>query len=382
VLLFIMIALLIIALIIGVPLSYPFLLRFLIKRKTSPERGLNNSTSGSKYCPDISVIIPVYNEESVIENRINNIYQTSYSKDKIELIVVDSGSTDNTSEIVKNRFGNTITLIQEEERRGKAHAINLALKKCRGEIVIITDGPTLYEANSISEMVRAFHDPTVGGATLRYFFPNSEENLSEQLFWKYKDKIRILESQLQSTSYLSGEACAFRRSIIDNVAEDTLADDANIAFQILTKGYRTVVSDKSYFIEKPPSISEYNRIKARRALGGLQEILRHRRLFFNRNYGKLGTVILPYRFFMELVAPILFVILLGLIVPFFVELVNYVGILGAALLGGILLLALVAFRKQALTFFRTQLILLRGLILLLANKKDVRWTQSRTTRQN
>ncbi len=381
--LFTVTAIAIVAMIVGVPLLYPFLLTFFKSKRRLTARLECKNGSTSTYYPNISIIIPVHNEEKVIENRINNIYETSYPKDKIELIVVNSGSADNTSHILKNKFGNEITLIEEEERKGKAHAINLALKECRGEIVILTDGPTLYEVNSISEMVRNFQDPAIGGATLCYSIPNSEKNktnLSEQLFWKYKDKIRVLESQLQSTSYLSGEACAFRRSIIDTVAEDTIADDANIAFQILSKGHRVIASDKSHFIEKSPSSDEYLKVKARRALGGLQEIIRHRRLFFNRNYGMLGMVILPYRFFMELVAPILFVILLGLIVPLFVELVSYVGIFGVAILGAGLLLALAVFRNKALTFFRTQLILLRGLMLLARNQKDVRWIQSHTTR--
>src|SRR4030095_9777088 len=116
--------------------------------------------------PIVSVIIPVYNEELVIERRINNIFESKYPVDKLEVLLVDSGSTDKSRSIIQEKFPNRVILISEEQRRGKAHAINLALKICKGDIQIITDGPTLFGKHTILELVNSLKNSSVGGASV------------------------------------------------------------------------------------------------------------------------------------------------------------------------------------------------------------------------
>jgi hypothetical protein len=117
----------------------------------------------------------------------------------------------------------------------------------------------------------------------------------------------VLEGALCSTSWLSGEACAFRNKTIYEVHEDTLADDSNddsnIALQLISKNYRVVVNKNAQFIEKSPSQArDYFKIKTCRALGGLLETLRFRSLLLNRRYGCFGLIIFPYRFFVSSLA--------------------------------------------------------------------------------
>ena len=73
--------------------------------------------------PMVSILIPVYNEESVIERRINNIFESAYPKDKLEIIVIDSGSRDKTRSIIETNFQNRVILIREEPkvRQGSCH---------------------------------------------------------------------------------------------------------------------------------------------------------------------------------------------------------------------------------------------------------------------
>ena len=87
--------------------------------------------------PFVSVIVPTYNEERVIEKRIKNLFELDYPENKYEIIVVDSGSTDNTAQIVEDiirqNTKTTLKLIKENERKGKASAINLGKKHAKGE---------------------------------------------------------------------------------------------------------------------------------------------------------------------------------------------------------------------------------------------------------
>jgi cellulose synthase/poly-beta-1,6-N-acetylglucosamine synthase-like glycosyltransferase len=330
----------------------------------------------------VSILIPVYSEESVIVRRINNIFESTYPKNKLEVIVIDSGSPDKTLSEIHSNFQNKVTLITEEERKGKAHAINLGLEICKGEIVIITDATALYERNTIFELVNSFKDTSVGAVSALYRVPNSEDSLvsdAESKFWLYKDEVRVLESLTHSTSWLSGEACAFRNKIVTIVDEDTLADDSNISLQIISKGYRSIVNQNAYFTERSPTqFTDYVKVKSRRTLGGLIETLRFKSFFFNRKYGYFGMIIFPYRFFVYLISPILSCILIGILVLSVSEVTTSFGLYVTLLLGSLALVVGFILRNMVLSYFYTQLFTLIAIIWLLRGNIDVRWTRSRT----
>ena len=332
----------------------------------------------------MSVIIPVHNEELVIERRLNNILRNGYPQNKMQIVVVDSGSADKTSSIVLQKFQDEVMLLREGYRQGKAHAINSALDKCIGDIVIVTDGPALYSKDTIFHIVRCFEDPSVGGVSVLYKIPNENESTStvyEKTFWSYKDKLRVLESTLCSTSWLSGEACAFRNKAIYKVHEDTLADDSNIALQLISKNYRVVVNKNAQFTEKSPSqTKDYFKIKIRRALGGLIETLRFGSLLFNRRYGCFGLIIFPYRFFCLFISPIVSLVALGLAIPAAVDIYDHFGILNGLIVIGTGSAVCFFLRQKIIAYIYTQVILLAALFMMLTRKVDVRWTQSHSTR--
>jgi len=373
----------ILSLVLAIHITYSLLLKRLSKKGTTliAEDEYKNSYSHSEL-PDVSILIPVYNEERDIERRLDNILESDYPKNKLEIIVIDSGSIDKTRSIIESHFQSTVILITEQERQGKAHAINLGLQRCKGEIVILTDGTTLYDRRTIRQLVDSFKDIRIGAVSAIYDVPNKEESGvsdSEYKFWSHKDKIRLLESSTHSTSWLSGEACAFRSKIIDKVDEDTLADDSNIALQIISKGYRAIVNHDAHFKERAPTqFYDYMKIKSRRTLGGLIETLRFRSLLFNRNYGCFGTIIFPYRFFVYLISPIMSCFLLALAILATIEIISYLGIYTTLLIGAALILIGLILRDLIMTYLYTHLFTIIALIWLIIGNTDVRWTRSRT----
>jgi len=377
---------------IAIHASYLLLLNGLQRYKNSQFRPYNERYNLGKpirgpdptKIPVVSVIIPVHNEELVIERRLNNILRNGYPQNKMQIVVVDSGSADKTSSIVLQKFQEEVMLLQERHRQGKAHAINSALDKCIGDIVIVTDGPALYTKDTIFHIVRCFEDPSVGGVSILYKIPNENESRStvyEKTFWSYKDKLRVLESALCSTSWLSGEACAFRNKTIYKVHEDSLADDSNIALQLISKNYRVVVNESAQFTEKSPSqAKDYFKIKIRRALGGLLETLRFGFLLFNRRYGCFGLIIFPYRFFCLFISPIVSLFALGLALPAAVDIYDHFGIPYGLIIIGIGAAVCFFLRQEIIAYIYTQVILMAALIIMLTRKVDVRWMQSQSTR--
>jgi biofilm PGA synthesis N-glycosyltransferase PgaC len=374
--------LLVLFFVFGIHMIYPLLLKRISEKVINVSWGnIGKKSFLQSDLPLVSIIIPVYNEESVIERRINNIFESTYPRNKLEIIVIDSGSTDKTRFIIESHFNRAVTLITEEERKGKAHAINLALPLCKGDIVILTDGTALYDKATIFHLVNSFVDEAIGAASAFYDVPNREEShasASEHKFWLHKDDIRILESKAHSTSWLSGEACAFRNGIISQVHEDTLADDSNIALQIISKGYRTTVNQDAHFTERAPTeFTDYIKIKSRRALGGLIETLRFKSLLLNRNYGYFGRIIFPYRFFVYLISPVLSCVLVVLAILAAIDIISYVGIY-SLLIGVVLISIAFILRDIIMAYFYTQLFTVIALVWLLGGNVDVRWTRSKT----
>jgi cellulose synthase/poly-beta-1,6-N-acetylglucosamine synthase-like glycosyltransferase len=370
---------------LGIHILYPQLLKKISIRHVEVRQAATVGEKRRQKNPFISIIIPVYNEESVIERRLNNILESSYPSNKMEIIVIDSGSSDNTSRIIKSRFNDKVTLVQEALRHGKAHAVNLGLSMSSGEIIILTDGPTLYEKDTIARIVESFDDPSIGGVTVLYEIPNNKDNQivdSESHLWAYKERMRLLESKVFSTSWLSGEACAFRKCSIDKIPEDTLADDSNIALQLISKGYKVIVNDRSYFIEKSPSTAmDYFEIKTRRALGGLQETLRFRSFLFNRRYGYFGLIIFPYRFFLQVISPIVSMTIIALIPLSLVELSSYLGTYLTLIIALLLIWFGILFKRKVIGYIYLQVIMSKALFLMLNRKLNVLWVQSTTSRQ-
>ena len=126
-------------------LVYPILLFFFSKIR--PNIIVKKSIE-----PYITIIVCTFNESAVIDRRIKNLFDQEYPKEKMEIIVVDS-STDSTRNIIRDKWIDKITLIEEKERGGKPKAINLGLEKSSYEIIILSDAPALYDPYTVKNIV-------------------------------------------------------------------------------------------------------------------------------------------------------------------------------------------------------------------------------------
>lgn len=183
--------------------------------------------------PRISVIIPVRNEADKIEQCLKAVLSQSlkphevlvvdgHSRDKYEIIIVESGSTDNTYQIVENFLeGNKISepslkLIKEENRRGKASAINFGKSYAKGDIILVTDANSMFDKNVLKEMMPHFTEPKIGGVGGRYVVSNPDNELaaSKSFYWDLEYMMRKGESVFDSACTFHGEINAWRKDIV------------------------------------------------------------------------------------------------------------------------------------------------------------------------
>ena len=146
-------------------LGYPLFMSLMYKKR---KRRLPDKDYS--YQPFISIIVPAYNEEHVIKQRIDNLLSQAYPKDKFEVIVIDSGSTDTTLEIAKGfeKDAPNVRVLEEGERRGKASAINLGKLYAKGEIILVTDANTVFDVNVLREIAPHFRKLCVGAVGGRF----------------------------------------------------------------------------------------------------------------------------------------------------------------------------------------------------------------------
>lgn len=281
-----------------------------------------NNIRKRKIFPKVSLVIPTYNEETTILHKLKNTIDLDYPSERLEIIVVDSASTDMTKEIVEDFIRKNVDLnlrlITQSERRGKANSLNYILPKCTGQIFVISDADSLLKRESLTQLVSNFADSTVGAVSGRQILLNpnqSEVTRMEQTYRGIYEILRIGESHLDSTPIFHGELSAFRRNLVNGVSQDCIADDTELSINVRKMGYRAIYDPEAVFYEyAPPTLKARLKQKQRRGQGLIQQFIRNIPSMLNRKYGLYGLAILPCEFFMHVISPILIIIDVLLIV--------------------------------------------------------------------
>lgn len=263
--------------------------------------------------PQVSIVIPAYNEEFVIEERISNI-ASIYPKDRMEVIISNDGSADRTEEIAQKALdknslqGKVIT----HERSGVNKAINRGVQESSNEIVIITGADGLFGEHTIHELVRVLLSSDEIGAVSGDMTPLSEHDTvffnSEKAYRSVYGKICVWESNVHSTYCLNGAVVAYKKKAASALNTRRGADDASMALSVIRNGYKCKYVPTARFYEPVPhKFSEQRRQKIRRATRLLEAT------FFNRDvlspkYGKFGTIVFPLRILMFFIVPAAFLL--------------------------------------------------------------------------
>jgi cellulose synthase/poly-beta-1,6-N-acetylglucosamine synthase-like glycosyltransferase len=349
-----------------------------------------SNTRKSKIFPFVSLVVATFNEENIIQRKLQNTEELDYPKHRLEVIVVDSASSDRTRQIVKEYIANkpllNVRLLEQQERTGKASALNYAWHECKGEIFVISDADCLLEHDALTTIISNFSDPRVGAVTGRQVLLNYNQSFATRMERSYRsfyEVIRVGESNFDSTTVFHGELSAFRADLVDKLNADSVCDDIEMAFRIRKKGYKTLYDRNAIFHEyAPPTIGARSLQKRRRGQGNIQNLFRFSGMLFNSNFGWFGMVILPSEFFMNVISPLLIFFAIGLSCLTIASYIFYLG------LGGILLILFAAatlgilahfnaFTKNllitAFSFLNSQACLLEGFLSLAMGKKSHKW---------
>jgi cellulose synthase/poly-beta-1,6-N-acetylglucosamine synthase-like glycosyltransferase len=260
--------------------------------------------------PEVSIVIAAYNERQTIENKLRNCLALDYPKRKLHIIVSLDGPTDGSEFVVWQYAARGVELVHSKEHQGKASALNRAVRRARGDIIVFADVRQTFAKSAIRELVANFADQTVGAVSGELLLmPGSEDGTQGEassdvgLYWRYEKAIRSMESGVHSVPGATGAIYAIRRDLYRDIPEDTLLDDVLIPLRIVLGGKRAVFDPeaKAYDTVACCPMAEYGR-KVRTLAGNYQllaqapELLSPRQnpIFFQLVSHKLGRLLVPY----------------------------------------------------------------------------------------
>ncbi|HEX5262709.1 MAG TPA: glycosyltransferase [Phenylobacterium sp.] len=274
--------------------------RFTITRRTPP---MPDPATG----PLVSVLIPCFNEEKVIESSVRRILASNWAR--VEVLVLDDGSQDRTAEVVRRAFADEprVTLMAFDNG-GKARALNRGLTKASGEVVVALDADTLFPSDTLAKLVRWFTDPEVGAVAGNALVGNRRNLITRWQALEYvtaQNLERRALAALGAVTVVPGAVGAWRRSALEALGgypDDTLAEDQDLTLAMQRAGWRVEFDPEARaYTEAPETVGGLLKQRFRWSFGTLQCIYKHRAALFDIKRPVLGFVALPQIWLFQIV---------------------------------------------------------------------------------
>ena len=273
------------------------------------------------YQPLVSVVIPAHNEEAAIADTVRSVLASDYPR--IEVVVVNDGSTDRTAEILDSQFASDARVrIHHQVNRGKPAALNQAMAMCAGEVVVTIDADTTIDPEAIGRLTRHFVDPGTGAVAGNVKVGNRKRWITR---WQALEYITSQNMEKRAFDLLNcitvvpGALGAWRTEAIRTAggfAADTLAEDTDLTISLRRRGWRISYDEEAKaYTDAPDSPAALVRQRFRWTYGTLQSVWKHRDTLLRRRYGSLGWIALPniflFQILLPLVSPVIDLMFLG-----------------------------------------------------------------------
>ena len=293
-------------------IGYGIILYILVKIKELFHKPIKYHLPNDELLPEVTLFITAFNEEDIVDEKMQNSIELNYPKSKLNIVWVTDGSDDRTNERLE-KWPQATTYFQPA-RQGKTAAMNRGMHFINTPIVIFTDANTMLNDNAIREIVFAFMNPKVGCvAGEKRIAVHDKDGAAaggEGIYWKYESTLKQLDSRLYSAVGAAGELFAVRKELFEQMETDTLLDDFILSMRITMKGYIIAYCKEAYAIESgSANMVEEEKRKVRIAAGGLQSIWRLRPLLNIFKYTTLSFQYTSHRVLRWSITPILLFLL-------------------------------------------------------------------------
>lgn len=199
--------------------------------------------------PSVSAVMVVRNEEAVIARKIENLLTLDYPAEKLDVVVVSDGSTDQTAAILTDYARNPrVRILLKQLSQGKAAGLTDAMSVASADLLLFTDARQIIETVALRLLTENFADPDVGAASgeLMLGDPSSgETGKGMGLYWRVEKAVRELESASASVPGATGAIYCARRVLLDPLPTGTILDDVLLPMQVVRRGYRVIFDSRA-----------------------------------------------------------------------------------------------------------------------------------------
>ncbi|WP_328480349.1 glycosyltransferase [Streptomyces sp. NBC_00377] len=331
--------------IVGVAVMGRFGMMLVLARRHHRKRNRRRFSWGPTVTRPVSVIVPAYNEKECIANTLKSLAQSTHP---IEIIVVDDGSTDHTSEISREAaaaLGMTNVRVVRQENAGKPAALNNGVRSAGYDLVVMMDGDTVFEPDAVHQLVQPFADPNVGAVAGNAKVGNRDTVIGA---WQHIEYVmgfnldRRMYDLLRCMPTIPGAIGAFRRDAVLEVggmSEDTLAEDTDITIAMHRAGWQVVYQEHAKaWTEAPGSLKQLWSQRYRWSYGTMQALWKHRKSLTDKGpSGRFGRVGMPLVVLFQIVTPVfaplidVFTVYSMIFVDFQAALLAWLAVLGVQL---------------------------------------------------
>jgi len=322
-----------VALIVYAHLGYPLLLSLLARLRGPQEFRWPQDLA----LPTVSVIVPAYAEEEVIQQRIANLHdEIAFPRSKLEVIVACDGSPDRTAQRAREAGAD---LVLELPRGGKVRAQDEAVRRARGDIVAFSDANAHWAADALVELIKPFADPRVGYACGEVKLLGADGTNQEGLYWRYELAMRARESRLRSVTGGNGAIYATRRDAYVEV-DPVMGHDLSFPFTLVKRGWLALYNPAAVASEKMVPSLEGEFARKRRMMAHTWPIVLQGGLLSPRGYGAVYAFMIFSHRVLRYITPFLHLVALGTAIALIGQ--GWVYIAAVVIQGAVLLGALAA----------------------------------------
>jgi cellulose synthase/poly-beta-1,6-N-acetylglucosamine synthase-like glycosyltransferase len=204
--------------------------------------------------PTVTMLFAAYNEEDHLAEKLENTRQLNYPADKLQVVIVSDGSSDQTNAILSAVDDPRFEVVIRSERSGKCAALAVAVERARNHIFVLSDSSTMFAPDALRKLVRHFQNPATGAVCgALSFHCNAESGQTEGLYWKYETALRLMEARLGATLTPSGAIYAVRGDVYVPPTPDTLVDDILTLMNVRRAGFEVHYDPEAKAVDFPAS---------------------------------------------------------------------------------------------------------------------------------
>ena len=241
----------------------------------------------ARITPALTVVIAVHDEAESIGAKLESLLAVDYPRDRLEIVVASDGSSDATEEIVRGFSARGVHLVALP-RVGKAAALNAAVARASGEVLVFSDANSMFARDALRELVAPLADAEVGGVAGNQRYSEGGDAASaagENAYWDFDRRLKAAESRGGDVISATGAIYAIRRALFRPVPEG-VTDDFGVSTRVVAQGRRLVFAPRAIAYEPVAASSglEFAR-KVRVITRGLSAVILMRELLDPRRHG-------------------------------------------------------------------------------------------------